>query len=124
MTAQALLLTTGNQAAVVHLDTEADGNITLDSLARALDATHVEPVKVHLDGADLVCWLDEYGMRRQPVEVNRLATALISQLLGHETQMFVGRCVVTAADWDTGLTLGLSADQVSRLHELLGQLAG
>lgn len=113
MTATALRITTNGIIHTIDLETR-DGSITFEALSQAV-ARFIEPVAALLDGHQLSFWFDEEGFYTQPGNYNHAATALLAALGVNNQAIYVGDCVVTCFDPETGSELGLDSDLVALL---------
>lgn len=116
MTATALRITTAGIISTVELDTKDGGDITLDAISNAV-ARFVEPVGAMLDGREITFWFDEEGFFTQPGNFNHAATALLAALGVCHQDIYVGDCVVTGFEPESGASVALSEDQVAQLMQ-------
>lgn len=102
----------------IELATDESGS-TYTALQQALECQLVEPVSVDFGDHTLTFWFDEESLFKSDSQVNLMATYLMDSLTPADAvlrQFYLGNCVVTRFDFESGYETSLPNEAVEALE--------
>lgn len=108
----------------IELATDESGN-TYTSLQKALECQMIEPVSIDFGDHTLTFWFDEEAFFKADPRVNLMATYLMDSITPADmvlSQFYIGNCVITRFDGETGYETHLPDGVLEVLEEAAKRL--